>query len=243
MLRKGALLLVVGVLICLPSQAQDLALDAVLARHYDALGGLDLIQGIETMQGTGRMTVGPGMEAAFTRYAKRPNKVRLEIEIQGMTGVQAFDGETAWWFMPIMGQTSPEPMPDDMAAAMLREADMDGPLVNYEAKGNQVELIGMEDADGTAAYKLQVTLTTGDVQYYYIDAETFLLFKITGGLSMEGMEFEFETAFSDFRDIGGLMVPHHVDFTGMQGPGTTGVVIIESLEINTEIDDSLFMMQ
>ena len=30
---------------------------------------------------------------------------------------------------------------------------------------------------------------------------------------------------------------------GMQGPGSTGVVIIESLQIDTEIDDSLFMMQ
>ena len=184
MLRKGALLLILAVLFCLPLQAQDLALETVLERHFAALGGLDLIQGIQTMEGTGRMTVGPGTEAAFTRYAKRPNKVRLEIEIQGMTGVQAFDGETAWMFMPFMGQTSPELMPDDMAAAMLQEADMDGPLVNYEAKGHQVELMGMEDG----AYNLQVTLKTGDVQNYFIDAETFLLARIaerTGGRSLD----------------------------------------------------------
>jgi len=239
MLRKGALLLVLAVLFCLPLQAQDLALETVLERHFDALGGLDLIQGIQTMEGTGRMTVGRGMEAAFTRYAKRPNKVRLEIEIQGMTGVQAFDGETAWMFMPFMGQTSPELMPDDMAAAMLQEADMDGPLVNYEAKGHQVELMGMEDG----AHKLQVTLKAGDVQNYFIDAETFLLVRVTGSMSMQGMDLEFQTAFSDYRDVNGLLVPHHIDMTGMQGPGSEGVVIIESLAINTEIDDSLFRMQ
>jgi outer membrane lipoprotein-sorting protein len=239
MLRKGALLLVLGVLFCLPLQAQDLALETVLERHFDALGGLELIQGIQTMQGTGRMTVGPGTEAAFTRYAKRPNKVRLEIEIQGMTGVQAFDGETAWMFMPFMGQTSPELMPDDMAGAMLQEADMDGPLVNYESKGNQVELLGMEGD----AYNLQVTLHTGDVQYYYINANTFLLDRVTGSMSMQGMDLEFQTSFSDFRDISGLLIPHHIDMTGMQGPGSEGVVIIESLEINTEIDDSVFKMQ
>jgi len=239
MLRKGALLLVLALLFCLPLQAQDLALETVLERHFDALGGLELIQGIQTMEGTGRMTVGPGMEAAFTRYAKRPNKVRLEIEIQGMTGVQAYDGETAWMFMPFMGQTSPEVMPDDMARAMLQEADMDGPLVDYEAKGNLVELLGMEDG----AYKLQVTLNTGDVQNYYIDAETFLLQKVTGSMSMQGMNLDFQTAFSDYRDINGLLFPHHVDLTGMQGPGSTGVVIIENLQINTELDDSLFRMQ
>ena len=243
MLRKGALLLVLGVLFCQPLQAQDLALETVLERYFDAQGGLDLIQGIETMKGTGRMTVGPGTEAAFTRYAKRPNKVRVEVEIQGMTGIQAFDGETAWWFMPFAGQTSPEIMPEDMAVAMLEEADLDGPLVDYESKGNQVELMGMEDADGAAAYKLQVTSKTGKVQYYYIDAETYLLVKVTGSASVEGMELEYATTFSDFRDVNGLMVPHHVDMSGMQGPGTTGVVIIETLEINSEIDDNIFRMQ
>ncbi len=239
MLRKGALLLVLGVLFCLPLQAQDLALETVLERHFDALGGLELIRGIETMQATGRMTVGPGMEAPFTRYAKRPNKVRIEFEVQGATMIQAFDGETAWMFMPIMGQTGPEPMPVDMAGAMMQEADMDGPLVDYESKGNQVELVGMEEG----AYKLQVTLKAGDVQFYYIDAETFLLLKVTGSMSMQGMDLEFQTTFSDFMDINGLLFPHHIDMTGMQGPGSEGVVIIETLEINTEIDDSLFRMQ
>jgi outer membrane lipoprotein-sorting protein len=239
MLRKGALLLVLGVLFCLPVQAQDLTLETVLDRHFDALGGLEQIQGIQTMEGTGRMTVGPGMEAAFIRYAKRPNKVRLEIEIQGMTGIQAFDGETAWMFMPFMGQTSPEIMPDDMAAAMLQEADMDGPLVDYQTKGNQVELLGMEGS----VYKLQVTLGNGDVQYYHINADTFLLDKVTGSMTMQGMDLEFETAFSDFRDVNGLIIPHHIDMTGMQGPGSEGVVIIDSLQINSEIDDSIFVMQ
>jgi len=240
MLRKGALLLVLGMLFCLPLQAQDLTLETVLERHFDALGGLELIQGIQSMEGTGRMTVGPGgMEASFTRYAKRPNKVRLEIEIQGMTGVQAFDGETAWMFMPFMGQTSPEVMPDDMAAAMMQEADLDGPLVDYATKGNQVEIVGVEEG----AYKLQVTLRSGDVQHYFIDAETFLLLKVTGSMTMQGMDLEFQTSFSDFRDISGVLVPHHIDMTGMQGPGTEGVVIIESMQINTEIDDSLFRMQ
>ena len=49
--------------------------------------------------------------------------------------------------------------------------------------------------------------------------------------------------FSDYRDVGGMMVPHHIDMTGMQGPGSTGVVIIESLEVNAPIDDSMFRMQ
>jgi len=239
MLRKGSLLLVLAVFICVPLQAQDLGLDALLARHFDALGGIDMIRGIETMQGTGRMTVGPGMEAAFTRYAKRPNKVRLEIEIQGMTGIQAYDGETAWWFMPFMGHTAPEPMPADMLEAMLQEADMDGPLVDYEAKGNQVELLGMEDG----AYVLQVTLKNQSVQFYYIDAETFLLSKVKGSMQMQGMDLDFETSFSDYRDVGGMMVPHHIDMSGMQGPGSKGVMIIENLEVNIPIDDSMFTMQ
>ena len=43
----------------------------------------------------------------------RPNKMRMEFTIQGMTGVQAYDGKTGWMVMPFMGKKDPEPMSGD----------------------------------------------------------------------------------------------------------------------------------
>ena len=36
--------------------------------------------------------------------------------MQGMTGIQAYDGETAWGVMPFMGKSDPEEMAEDQAA-------------------------------------------------------------------------------------------------------------------------------
>jgi len=69
---------------------QDLGLEEILARHYEAIGG-DNFQRVQTMKITGRSIV-MGMEAPYTRYTKRPDKFLLEIYVQGMTGIQAFDG-------------------------------------------------------------------------------------------------------------------------------------------------------
>ena len=242
MLRKSTLLLAAVALLCLPAQAQEIALDALLSNHFDALGGLDTIKSVQTTKATGRMTLGPGMETTFTRYSMRPDKVRLEFSFQGMTGIQAYDGETAWMFMPFAGQAGPEPMPAELASQMKQESDLDGPLVDYQAKGHQIELMGTEDVEGAPCYKLQVTLNNGDVQYYYIDEEYYLLIKITGTTSMQGMEIDFETSFSDYKEVGGQLIPHSIQLSGMQGPGSQGSIILELIEVNVEIDDSIFTM-
>ena len=43
---------------------------------------------------------------------------------------------------------------------------MDGPLIDYKAKGHTVELLGKDKVEGTDCYKLKVTLKNGDVRTY-----------------------------------------------------------------------------
>ncbi|MEO1575236.1 MAG: hypothetical protein AAFU65_09790, partial [Pseudomonadota bacterium] len=84
----------------------------VLNCNYETLGGLDNIKAVESARMSGTMTMGP-MQAPFTIEFLQPNNVRLEFEVQGMTAVQAYDGETGWAVMPFMGKTTPEAMADD----------------------------------------------------------------------------------------------------------------------------------
>jgi outer membrane lipoprotein-sorting protein len=101
MLKKLAALAVVAVLAA-PAQAQDL--DEVLNNYYEAIGGLDAWQSVQSMKMTGKMMMGGmGIEAPFTVMAKRPNMARIEFVFQGITGIQAYDGETAWQVMPFTG--------------------------------------------------------------------------------------------------------------------------------------------
>jgi outer membrane lipoprotein-sorting protein len=220
--------------------AQDLSLDEIVANHYEALGGLDQLKSVTTRQMTGVMSLPQGMEATFLLISKRPTKARMEFTLQGLTAVQAYDGETAWMVMPFMGQTEPEVMPPDLAEPMSEEADFDGPLVDYQEKGHQLELAGMEEVEGADTYKLKLTLTNGEVTYYFLDAEYFLPIKTTSQRTIQGADLDIATTLSDYKEVDGMMIPHSIAITG-QGPGTQ-TLTINVIEHNVAIDDERFMM-
>ncbi len=209
---------------------QELSAEQILEKHYEAIGG-DHHQSIESMRMTGTAVV-MGMEAPYTRYSKRPNKMKLEIYVQGMTGVQAFDGENAWWYMPFMGHAAPELMPSDMAAGVVESSEFDGPLVDAAGKGHQVELLGVEAVKGRDAYKLRVTLATGSLQTHYVDTETFYTTRVESAAG--------DAVFLDYRVIEGHPVPQVIEMMGAMGEQT---VYVEGVEFGVEIDDRIFRMR
>lgn len=240
MLKKALFLALAGVMMASPATAQDL--DEVLNNYYEAVGGLDAWKSVQTMRMSGSLVMGGmGVEAPFVVTTKRPKNVRIEFTFQGMTGVQAFDGDMAWMLMPFMGKTDPEQMPDDMAKDVKDQADMDGALMGYEEDGHQLELIGLEETDGTQAYKIKLTRESGDIEYYFLDSEYFIPIKIEGSREMQGRVIEFETVLSDYKDVGGLMVPHSVE-SKPKGAPAGQVITIQAVELNIDVDDSVFAM-
>jgi len=223
------------------ASAQDLTLDQVLARHYEAIGGLEAWQNVQSMRAVGRIALMPGTEAPFEMVVMRPHKMRMEFTFQGMTGVQAYDGTTAWMIMPFMGKTEPEPMPADMAKDVIEQSDLDGPLIGYKEDGNQIELAGLVDVEGTKAYQLKVTLENGDVQNYFLDAEYFVPIKIEGSRTVQGNLVEFETVISDYKDVGGLMIAHSIESKPKGAPAGQAITL-DTVEINPTVDESIFTM-
>jgi len=209
---------------------QDLSVEQILDKHYEAGGG-DRYQAIQTSQISG-VSVIMGMEAPYTRFAKRPNKMLLEIYVEGMTGVQAYDGKAAWWFMPFMGHAAAEQMPPDMAQSTVEGAEFDGPLVNAEAKGHEVKLLGVEHVAGADTYKLAVTLATGGTQTHYLDTETFYTVRVESAGEV--------TTFKDYKLVDGFPVPHLIEMMGQMGEQ---IVYVETAEFGVEIEDAAFSMR
>ncbi len=221
--------------------AEDMTLDELLAAHFEALGGYDNLKAVKTAKFSGRMAMGPGAEVPFSMIFARPLKMRLEFTMQGMTAIQAYDGETAWSVMPFMGKTDPEVMAEDQAKNIKEQADFDGPLMDWKDKGNQVELVGLEETDGTEAYKLKVTMANGDVRHHYLDSEYFITIKQDGKTTVQGNEMEFETILSDYKEVDGLMFPHSIE-SKPKGAPSGQVITIDLIEVGTDVDDNLFVM-
>jgi len=231
--------LAVGVLIAIPASAQTV--DELIAKNLQAKRGLQKLKAVQAARLTGTMTVGPGMEAPFVLEFKRPNQMRLDFTLQGMTGTQAYDGKTGWMLMPFSGRKDPEPMPTEVLKQAEEQADFDGPLVDYQAKGNKVELVGKEKVEGSDAYKLKVTLKNGDIRYIYLDADQYLEIKVEGKTTIRGSEVENSTSIGDYKEVGGLMLPYAMETTQAGSPQSEKTTT-EKIELNVPIDDARFKM-
>ena len=235
MLRKTIMLLALGLLLAPIAHAQSV--DDILAKHYEACGGLAKMKAVTSTRYTGTMTMGPGMEAPLTIEKKRPGMQRTEFTIQGMTGVRAFDGTRTWSLLPFMGKKDPEVGTDEDNKNAQDDADFDGPLVDYKTKGHTVELVGKEQVEGADAYKLKITKKNGNVDYEYLDAETYLLVKTEGKRRFRGTEMDGETMLSDYKDVDGLMEPFSMEV------GTKEMkqkLAFSKIELNVPLDDARF---
>jgi outer membrane lipoprotein-sorting protein len=231
-------LLSLGVLLSVPVVYAQ-TVDELLAKHYEACGGLDKLKALNTMRVTGTITVAPGMEAPFTMERKRPGMRRMEFTIQGMTGIQAFDGTKTWSVMPFMGKKDPEVGSDEDNKNAMDDADFDGALVDYKAKGHTIELMGKEAVEGADAFKLKVTKKNGNIEYDYLDAETYLLVKTEGKVRRRGTEMEGETTFSDYKDVDGTMQPFSME-SGAKEMGQKQKLTFTKIELNVPLLDSRF---
>lgn len=216
------------------------SVDEVIARHLQALGGKDRIKAIQSARMTGRISLHQGMEAPFTWEWKRPNSLRLEFTIQGMTGIQAYDGAIGWLVMPFMGKKDPEAMSDADLRRFADSADLDGALMDYREKGHQVELAGKEAIEGTDAYKLKLTRKNGDVSFLYLDVQSCLLIKEIGTISERGEELQFERSLGNYKAAGGVLFPFSTE-RKVQGRGAQ-VITIEKIELNVDTPADRFKM-
>jgi outer membrane lipoprotein-sorting protein len=239
MYRRLTFVLAAVLFIAIPASAQTV--DEIIAKYIQARGGMEKLKAAKSIRYTGKITVGPGMEAPVVLEQKRPNSVRIEFTLQGMTGVQAYDGKTGWSIMPFGGKKDPEPMGEDDLKEATEQADFDGPIIDYKQKGNTVEYVGKEKVEGTDTFKLKVTLKTGDVRYIYLDADSYLTIKEEGKRTIRGTEREFETTLGDYKDVDGLILPHSME-AGSKGSEQKQKIMIEKVEINPVLDDARFKM-
>ncbi len=234
------LTLLVAVLLT-PAVSGAVELEEILQMNLEARGGLERLKSATAFRMRGKITMGQ-IEAPMLIEAKRPSRFRMEFTVQGMIGIQAFDGETAWMLMPFMGKTEPEVMSDEQAKEMREQADFDGILVDWKEKGNTVELVGTGDVEGTDAHKLKVTLPSGDATFVYLDPESgiALQHETTSKVPGQGTEKKVVVTFSDYKEVEGLMIAHSMETT--MGGQVVAVTTIDTVEVNPDISDDRFTM-
>jgi hypothetical protein len=259
-----------------PSRATLSAAD-IVDKNVEARGGLRAWRAVQTMSFAGKMGAGgnqratlplpvPGgkpdqqvapprpaneVELPFMMELQRPRKMRFELQFNGQTALQVFDGANGWKLRPFLNRREVEPYTTDEMKMASMQADLDGPLVDYEAKGTQIELAGMEKVEGHDTYKLKLTMKNGQAIHVWIDAQTFLEAKIEGQpRRLDGTDHPVEIYFHDYRLVNGLRIPFVLETKvlpvgktalGLKDPPVPAeMIILDTVAVNPKLDASLF---
>jgi hypothetical protein len=101
--------------------------------------------------------------------------------------------------------------------------------------------LGTEDTDGTPALKLRVTRKDGDVQYVYLDPDSYLEIRITTVRKVRGAEQITETDLGGYQQVVGVWFPFAIESGGKGGPRGSRITI-ERAEVNVTLDDAWFKL-
>jgi hypothetical protein len=245
-MMKNIVLLVVFVLgIVFMQFAQAQSVDEIINKYIDARGGMEKLAAINSvyMEGSRQMM---GNEVAVKVTMVQGKLYRNDFEFGGTSGYTIVTPKEGWSLIPMRSQTI-EPIPEERLKAMQGQLDIAGPLVDYAAKGNKVELMGKEIVDGQEAYKIKLTLNTGKDVTCFIDTKTNLLIQtkqmaagIVGGrgTGSAAQEREMITNLSDYQLVDGVLFPHTISNpgTGPMGGSTT----FDKIELNKAIDENQY---
>lgn len=214
--------------------------EELVEKNIRARGGLEKIKSIQSMRMTGTMALGDESAPTVLEF-KRPARLRWEFTLDGQTAIQAYDGTAGWAVMPFEGQTEPQEMPAEEIENFKRQADIDGPLVDYRAKGNRIELLGKGIAGGRDAWQLKITAPDGEERVVFLDAETGLQVKTVARKTVDGKDVEIVSVIGDYRDVGGLKLPHFFE-SSVTGVPESQSMKFERIELNVPLEDSRFAM-
>jgi hypothetical protein len=234
-----------------PSPAQ------IVERVIAARGGAAAWHGLETVTWKGKLgagattypTVSKGHletkhrdEAMlpFTLEYKRPVKMRLEIQFNGQTSVQVYDGANGWTLRPYLGRSDWEPYTAEQLRQASTQPGIDGYLIDYANRGARVELVGTENVEDQPNYKLKVTEKDGRVRHVWVNARTYLETKLEGEpRKLDGKVHNVEVRLRDYRSEGQVVFPHIIE-THVTGLAHAEQIIIDSVSVNPKIADSRF---
>jgi outer membrane lipoprotein-sorting protein len=252
----------------------------IVDKNVAARGGLQAWRSVKTMVMEGEMGAGgnrkasvsqppPGKKLAaiptdprpreevqlpFKLLLQRPRKNRFELQFNGQTALQVFDGVNGWKVRPYLNRSEVEPFTTEELNLASTQAELDGYLVDSASKGTKIELEGIEKVEDRDAYKLKLTLNNGRVMHVWIDARNYLEVKIEGQpRRLDGIEHPVEVYYREYRTVNGLQIPFVLETIvlpaktpnqragSMSIPVQTERIVFDKVEINPTLDASLFV--
>jgi hypothetical protein len=206
--------------------------DEIVSKHLNAIGGAEKWKKVNSIVMEGTMNVmGNDVSLKITQLNNQGN--RTDISVAGMENYVIITPSGGYTYMPVQGMQKPEPMTADDVKEGLDDLDIQGNLVDYQAKGHTVEFLGTEDIEGTECYKLKVTRKNSGEQTLFLDKASYMIVRSSSKRKAMGQEMDVNVDFSDYKEVDGIKLAHSVG----QGFGT---MVVSTVKINQPIAPEVF---
>jgi outer membrane lipoprotein-sorting protein len=239
-----AALFIIGVI---SVKAQDVTVDQILDTYFENVGGREAWSKVEGYSMKANVDA-QGMTIPIDMVNLKDGRMVTKFTFQGKEFVQqAFDGETTW-SVSFMTMKAEKGESEDTENYKRTISEFPDALLKHKENGYTIELDGEDTKDGVDCYKLKVTKKTQLVEgeekenivYYYMDKENFVPIMQEQEMMSGQMKGQIaQTLFSDYQEVEGLYFPFSMTYQTEGGGGQT--IQVESMKLNPEVDDSIFM--
>jgi hypothetical protein len=209
--------------------------DGVIEQYLAATGGREALASIQDRTTHAKLSV-MGMTGTMVWQEKAPNKMHQAVDMIMAKVENWFDGQHGYRLDPMQGAG---PYSDqDLEEA--RENYVIAPLLHYKKRGWTAEYVGEEPVAEKAAQVVRLTEPSGAKHTYYFDSSTHYLVKQVSPLPAREGQGNQELLYSDYRDVSGFKFPFNIKRVT---PGMTSEIVVESIEVNSKLDDSIFQYE
>ena len=209
--------------------------EEIVTKHIDAVGGKENWNKIKSIKLEGTIKA-QGAKIKVTSYQVDKKAMRQNIAFMGMTGYSIVTNTEGWNFMPFNGQTKPEPITADDLKNAQNDLNIHDDFITYTELGKKLDYLGKDDFDGTECFKFKMTDKNAQETTYYLDAANYFILKQTKKIKANGQEVEDITVFGDYKKL-----PEGIQYPMIVTSGF-GELEVNSLEVNTAIDDATFQL-
>ena len=217
-----------------PSPGEQAAIDQILQRYEQALGGRQAIDSVKTYHMKGVFQIA-GVSGTIEGWHKEPEKSLTVVNFAGKgTLKKGFDGQTRWVQTPA-GTVS------DSSPQELAELERDSEVYsagNIRGLFDSLKLENKARLNGRDMYLIEGKPARGPAERLFFDVENGLLVRWDMARKQAGRGTLFvKVHLNDYRDVNGLKVPFNVRFAF---ESFNFEVQVQELEHNVAIDDAMF---
>lgn len=200
--------------------------EQIIAKYVEKIGGKEKLESVSTLVTRAEISV-EGQKITTSTIQKSPDKF-TSITLMGMQEVSKTVYNNGQGMIKAMGNATPM---NEKQLDMFKYQAVPFLEASYIEKGFEMELDGIKKVSGEEAYRIKITMPSGDKVTEFYSVESGLKLKTEGPQTV---------SYDEYKEYDGILMPSVLKVTTPMGVLDATVV---EVSVNSDLPDSLFEVE